>query len=231
MSSTSLSDERRRKFIVSNIPAFVRACWQAKAFLSPTSLLDSLVKTDEPHATILGDQNVIQSILGDVKTLDLSWEGKDVIRFDLSRWMLLDIVCEYVRTQFTKQDSSVSIRILSQGDAERSDYDAELKTCDKNVYVKLSLEDPGDAALAKRLESAELLGVSEYWLFTLGNSESDIRLAPAFVSENKILFGRLRRLRIARVLREYLGEPYEVLVKPMAMGVRVVLSRESFVDS
>ena len=76
-------------------------------------------------------------------------------------------------------------------------------------------------------EKTRLEAPCEFWLLTLQDEDFDVRLDPVFVAENKVLFGRFRRLGLSNMLRNLLGHEFLVSAERSGDGIAVVVRKKA----
>ena len=225
-SVVSGDDVERRALLVKALPYLVAAYWEAGTQLTPSSLLTRILETYENlREDIASERDNLQSMLSDLNDLKINFEdGK--LSFDLDRQTALDLIAAYLKKSFAKDGGTTAIsKTFAAELAELQHYDAELKLPDRSIYARLLFRELRNDELSTFREEAQRRPASEYWLFCLKGKEFDIRLEPVFVSENKVMFGRVRCLSFSRILDEMLEKSYQVSATQKGDGVEIILAR------
>lgn len=209
------------------IPYLVSAYWEAGARVSPAAVLTRIVEEfEDVREQMEVERDRLQSVVSDFDRLNPTFEnGK--LTFDLDRTTALDLIATFLKKSFVKEGGTVAIfRTLPAQLAEDRHYDAELKLPDRSVYTRLLFRDPREGEMSSYLEEAHRAAPSEYWVFSLKEDSLDLRLQPVFVSENKVIFGRLRYLPLMHLLEEMLGKHYRVSARHKGDRAKIILERQ-----
>jgi hypothetical protein len=206
------------------IPYLINAYWKARTNLAPSAVLSRALETySETGQRAHLQQDLARSLLRDIEDLEIVFE-RGAFSFALDKETTLELIGLYLKRVFAKYGSYESVYTIL-ATASILEPDAELKLPNKSIYVKLALTDVLPEAISQFMERAKTVSPSELWLLELRGDE-DIQLSPVFTAENTVLFGRLRRLGLDRVLGELLGGDCALDVKPHGDGVQVTLSSE-----
>jgi hypothetical protein len=217
-------DSSRRKLLATLIPYLINAYWKARTNLAPSAVLSrALENYRETGQRAHLRQDLLRSLLGDIEDLNVVFE-RGAFSFVLDKETTLELIGLYLRRVFAKYGSYESAYTILAA-ASIQEPDAELKLPSKSIFVKLALTDVLPEAISQFMERAKTLSPSELWRLELRGDE-DIQLGPVFTAENTVLFGRLRRLGLDRVLGELLGGDYVLDVKRHGDGMQVTFSNE-----
>jgi hypothetical protein len=219
-------DDVRRTLLAKAIPYLVSAYWEVGARVSPAAVLTRIVEEFEDVREQMGvERDRLQSVVSDLDRLNPAFQnGK--LAFDLDRTTALDLIATFLKKSFVKEGGTAgTFRILPAQLAKGRHYDAELKLPDRSVYTRLLFRDLGEDEMSSYLEEAHRAAPSEYWVFSFKEDSLDFRLQPVFVSENKVIFGRLRYLPLMRLLEEMLGKHYRLSATQKGDRPKIILER------
>ncbi len=140
----------------------------------------------------------------EVRRLNLQTLAPGIFSIEMTRDQLLDIVEDHLRVVFSYEGGRESRFARSEA------ADAVLFLPARSVYVVLALDSKPLEETALRRE-AEERNPGETFVFALGTMEVNERLAPKFVSEERVLHGFFRVIPVANLLADAFGKHYHVL--------------------
>lgn len=215
----------RRKLIIGLIPYAINVYAQARTYLNPAAILTQALEAyEKTERQALRQKELLQAILDDWVDLQFTFENGKLC-FLLDREMMLELLSKYFKKTLAKEGAAGAIlKTLPYDSSEERAFDAELKLPNRSIYVKLSLQDVAPENLSSYMEEARLASPSEFWLLGLKDEDVETKLEPVFLGENRILFGRLRRLGLSTVLRVVLRIDCGISVEQKEEGIKVLLS-------
>ncbi|MDG6997908.1 MAG: hypothetical protein JRN15_02205 [Nitrososphaerota archaeon] len=203
--------EERRKLLAKSLPFMLNAAWEAHSILSPAGIASRAVseyQKFEKNTKLQRDE--IKSLTKQIDSLDIQAEETGRISLSLTRAELLELVGNYLVSQFLNVGSAgVKFSQTSNGD-----YDGILRLPDKSIFAKLIQGEIDQQRVFSEADKAESLNPSEVWIFTHDASKrSDIRFGPIFVSENKILRGRFRAMPVTDIFSDITKGRFSALIE------------------
>ena len=192
----------RRKLMGQAIPFALKALWEARSAISPARLTtEALDQYSKVEAEGKLQRNELQAVLEEILRQKIHLEGAGKIALTLSREEVLTLIGRILKRQFAGEGANrVELDILPHD----SGRDAILPLLTRNVSVKLYLSSEDAANLQSDLEEAKKDNPSELWIFSWLPSlqERNLRFDPVFLSESRILRGRLRVQPIGSIFNE-----------------------------
>jgi hypothetical protein len=215
----------RRRLLASLLPYIIELYGEFRGYLDPATILSrASAHLSSLERRMLDQEWSVRSALSDIEGLRVSFE-EDGLSLTLEKPLILEVLGQYIRLSMVDEGAH-SARLGGGGVLGRGlAYDAVASLPHKNIYLRLDLEavlDPKDV-----VEEVRDITPSELWLITSSGGPGAIRLEPVFLSENRVLFGWVRRVPLDRVLNRLLRGRYEVEVRPQAGSVRVFLKELS----
>lgn len=193
-------EEDRRKLLAKSMPFMLNALWEAHTALSPANLASKAVSEFQRFEnTTRSQEEEMRDLTKEIDHLKLKSEGTGRLSLTLTREEILELVGNYLVSQFLNEGSAGSRFIISEN---YHGYDGMLSLAYKTIFVKLVEEKIDQKWVFAEIDKAENLNPSEVWIFAYNEDQrSDIRFGPVFVSENKVLFGRFKLMAVTDLLK------------------------------
>ena len=206
----SIEREDRRKILIGFFPYVVDKYLEARRMIDPTSLALGMV--DSYNQRIENEEQELQTAFRYFENLKPQFEyGKLSLHIDKKTTLVT--VENYLRRKLAIRESgsTVSLRYLDN-EASSTGYDAVFQLPERSIFLKIL---PGGVKALdyanSQMESARLANPSELWILTLTQEELIIEFEPIF-TQNKILRGRVRTLRLTEVFKEVVGNDFEISI-------------------
>ncbi len=194
---------------------------QAQSILSPGALMEAALKEYERSEKEVEDQRgELSMLLKRLSELDVQVSGGR-LRLTLTRPQALRLVGDYLSKIYLPDGGASSeLREAPSG----SGFDGVMILPNFSVYVTLEEEVPSTESIDAKVRKAMSLNPGQVWAFCIPEVQRhDSRFDPVFVSENKVLRGRLRVLPVSDVFKEISGGRLRASATPTtAKGERSV---------
>ena len=174
-------------------------------FASPLSLIASAANTynqtvQKPDDKI-GD---ILPLLPGIEKLNVEVKGPDSVTFTLQKQDVRSCAEQYLRREFSSDGALGARGGPPSPSGNESQFDYVLRLPSRNVYLKMEKELSEEKAVrfrgaARSLNPAEVLIVAD------NGVKMDELFDPVFVSENRVMRGRLRTVSTPELLSAFLG--------------------------
>lgn len=149
--------------------------------------------------------------------LQLQVVGSNTVQFVLGRADIMSCAEQYLARFFRSEGAGGAPSGQPSTKGGEAGLDYVLRLPSRNVYLKM-LDTVDDTEASRLRELARELNPAEVWVFSDGGETLDERLDPVFVSEGKVLRGRLRSMTNAAMLYEFFGRKFSVASEPLADG-------------
>jgi len=204
----------RRDLITKLLPYVAVSTIKAGISASPLNVLTAAAtKYNQDAEKTMGAVKDLLPLIPGFEKLQVTVVGSNAVSLVLQRQDLLSCGEVYLSKVF-KQDGSDGARSGSpQGEAEKRMFPYVLYLPLKNVYLKV-VEDLTLADVSSLVEFARKLNPAEVWVVVDSGRTVDQKLDPVFVSESKILRGRVKSVSTAEMLREFFGGKFAVTLQP-----------------
>ncbi|MGI0092037.1 MAG: hypothetical protein ACREBS_10035 [Nitrososphaerales archaeon] len=221
-------ERERRKLLVKSLPFMLNSAWEAHTALSPANLASTAIsefQKFERNAKLQEEE--VRSLTHEFEHLELKSEGTGRLSLTLTRDELLELIGNYLVSQFLNDGSAGSKFTIS---SNYPGYDGMLSLPSKAIFTKLIEDKIDQHVVFGEIDEAETLNPAEVWMFSFDEDQrSDIRFGPVFVSENRILFGRFRLIPVTDLLKEITNGHFSASIesrgKTRAEGTRFLLTR------
>jgi hypothetical protein len=221
---TLSSDEERRKMVLGILPYLFNVYKEARAYLSPPEVLSmALERYGSQGQRILNEREALSSALRSVRGLEMSY-NEGVFAFRIDRDVALEAFGSFLKDLYRRDGSAGSPFAIAPYE-EGSWYDAELRLPLKSVYAKLELRRLDSMEEARLVQKASDLGASELWMITSVDEDVSMSSRPAFVRDNVVLFGQVKRVGLPKIIRTILGEGHLVIVMEKDDGIHVAVAK------
>ena len=191
-------EAERRKILAKSLPFMINAVWEAHTVLSPANLAS--VATSEYQrleASAKLREEEIKSLKQDIGHLNLQSESTGRISLTLTRGEILELVGNYLISQFRDDGSAGAQFTVSPN---HRGYDGVLNLPSKVIFSKLVREKIDQNWIFGEVDKAESLNPAEVWIFTYDENKFDVRFDPVFVSETRIMRGRFKILPLTDLI-------------------------------
>lgn len=218
-------ESERRKIIMKSLPFMINAAWQAHSALSPANLASTAIteyRKMDRNARLQDEETI--SLAKGISHLELKSEGGGRLSLVLTRKDIVELVGQYLMSQFLKEGSWGSKFVAT---TDYPGYDGVIDLANKTIFAKVVEETFDEKWIFAEADKAERINPNEVWIFSLKDGfKSDIIMGPIFVGENKVLRGRFRVMSVTDAMREITDGRFAAsILGDSENGTRFLLSR------
>ena len=222
--SDQVDSKSRRDLLTKLLPNIAFSAVKAGISGSPISVLtDAATKYNADAEKTKGIVRDLLPLIPGYEKLQITIIGSNAVSLVMQRQDLLSCAEVYLSRQFKRDGSEGARAGVPGGEVERGIFPYVMHLPLKSVYLKV-VENLSDEEITKLLEHAKKVNPAEVWVIADTGKGIDERLEPVFVSESKILRGRVKSVPTAAMLREFFGGRFSVALDPTGQkSVKVTL--------
>lgn len=203
----------RRDLITKLLPYVAVSTIKAGISASPLNVLTAAAtKYNQDAEKTMGMVRDLLPLIPGFEKLQVAVVGSNAVSLVLQRQDLLSCGEVYLSKLFKQEGSAGAPAGAPQGEVERGAFPYVLHLPFKNVYLKV-VEDLTLTEVSDLLDLARRLSPAEVWVVVDSGRAIDQRFDPVFVSETKILRGRVKSVSTAEMLREFFGGKFAVTIQ------------------
>ena len=216
--SEPVDSQSRRDLLTKLLPSIAFSAVKAGVTGSPISVLTNAVdKYNKDAEKTKGIVRDLLPLIPGYEKLQITIVGSNAVSLVMQRQDLLSCAEVYLAKVFKQQGSDGAPAGPPGGEGERKMFPYVLHLPFKSVYLKM-VEDFTEEEAAKLLDYARTVNPAEVWVVMDSGKSLDQKMDPVFVSESKILKGRVRSVPTALMLREFFGGRFAVSFDKLENG-------------
>ena len=213
----------RRELVTKLLPFIAVSAIKMGMLTSPLGIITSAANTYNRTVERQGEKiEDLLPLLPGVERLNVEVSGPDAVTFTLQKQDVASCAEQYLARLFRSEGAAGSRAGPASPSGEESRFDYVLRLPSKNVYLKLEDELTEEGA-TRLLGAARKLNPAEVIVVARGGVSVDEVLDPVFVSENKILRGRVRTMPTSELLSAFFGDRFVPAFEPEGEAIRVTL--------
>jgi len=225
--SEPVDQQSRRDLITKLLPYVAMSAIKVGIAGSPINVLTSAAtKYNEDAEKTKGLVRDLLPLIPGYEKLQVSVVGSNAVSLVMQRQDLLSCAEVYLSKVFKLEGSGNAPAGPTRTDSEESMFPYVLRLPFKSVYLNV-VEQLTDEGVSRILEFARKANPAEVWIVSDSGKRVDQRLDPVFVSENKILRGRVKSVTTAEMLREFFGGKFGATLEKLDQGSLKVTLRLS----
>ncbi|MDG6901414.1 MAG: hypothetical protein JRM80_05575 [Nitrososphaerota archaeon] len=220
----AVDPKSRRELITKLLPYVAISAVRMGLTGSPLTVLTSAAtKYNEEAEKTKGMVKDLLPLLPGFEKLQITAVGSNAVSLVMQRQDLVSCAEVYLSKVFKFEGSDSAPSGVPKGEGGEAQFDYLLRLPFKSVYLKV-VEELGETEVSSLLGFARGANPAEVWVVADAGRSVDQRLDPVFVSESKILRGRVKSVTTAEMLREFFGGRFAVtLEKPDRGSLKVTL--------
>lgn len=202
----------RRDLITKLLPYVAMSAIKAGIAGSPLNVLsDAVTKYNEDAEKTKELVKDLLPLIPGFERLHLTVVGSNAVSLVMKRQDLLSCAEMYLSKLFMLEGAA-GAPAGPPPEGEEGGFQYVLRLPFKNVYLKV-VEELTAAEASRILDFASRRNPVELWIVSDKGLRLDQRLDPVFVSESKILRGRVKSVPTAEMLRVFFGERFAVTLE------------------
>ncbi|MDG7007069.1 MAG: hypothetical protein JRN06_02355 [Nitrososphaerota archaeon] len=208
---TESDDSQARRELITKLLPFVAV--SAIRLGMATSPLVALSSAVERYNTSVGKTKAkaddLLALLPGIERLRMEVLTPGEVALVLQRQDIVNCAEQYLRTVFVRDGSKGAMASPARAIGGEAQFDSVLRLPSKSVYLK-SVSKLSQSEASKFLEAGRELNPAEVWIFADEGAMIDEHLDPVFISENKVMSGRVKSVLTADMLSELFGHRFAV---------------------
>ena len=225
--SEPVDPQSRRDLITKLLPYVAFSAIKVGIAGSPINVLTSAAtKYNEDAEKTKGLVKDLLPLIPGYEKLQVSVVGSNTVSLVMQRQDLLSCAEVYLSKVFKMDGSSGAPSGPTRSGSDEGVFPYVLRLPSKTVYLKV-VEQLTETELSSALAFARKANPAEVWIVSDTGKSIDQRLDPVFVSESKILRGRVKSVTTAEMLREFFGGKFAVALERLEQGALKVTLRLS----
>jgi hypothetical protein len=223
--SEPVDPKSRRDLLTKLLPYVAVSAIKVGLAGSPLNVLtNAATKYNEDAEKTKGMVKDLLPLLPGFEKLQISVVGSNAVSFVMQRQDLQSCAEVYLSKVFKLQGSDGSPSGSPQGEGGGAMFGYVLRLPFKSVYLKV-VEVLDEAEASKLLDFARKANPAEVWIVADAGKSIDQKLDPVFVSENKVLRGRVKSVATVEMLREFFGGRFSVALERLDQNSQRVTLR------
>lgn len=225
--SDPVDSKSRRDLLTKLLPYAALSAIKVGMTGSPLSVLTSAAaKYNEDAEKTKGMVKDLLPLLPGFERLQITVVGSNAVSLVMQRRDLLGCAEVYLSKLFKMEGSDGAPAGPTQEGGAESIFPYVLRLPFKSVYLT-ALPELSEAEASRFIEFARGANPAEVWIVADSGKSIDQKLDPVFVSESKILRGRVKTVSTAEMLRDFFGGKFAVWLEPLERGALKVTLRLS----
>jgi hypothetical protein len=213
--SDQVDPKSRRDLLTKLLPNIAFTAIKAGITGSPISVLtQAATRYNEDAEKTKGMVRDLLPLIPGYEKLQITVVGSNAVSLVMQRQDLLICAEAYLSKVFKQEGSSGAPAGKPMGESERDMFAYVLQLPLKSVYLKV-VANLSDEEISRTVEYAKKVNPAEVWVVADTGKGIDQKLDPVFVSESKILRGRVKSVPTAAMLREFFGGRFSVALEPV----------------
>ena len=217
-------DGTARRELVAKLLQFIAvSAIKIGMFTSPlviiTSAADTYNRTVQKPGEQIGD---LLPLLPGVENLHVEVNGPDSVTITLQKQDIRACAEQYMEREYGPEGSAGARAGPPSPSGDESLFDHVLRLPSRNVYLKME-EELQEAEAASILRASRSLNPADVLIVADKGVAIDERLDPVFVSENKVMRGRVRTMSTSELVSAFFGKKFTSAIEPLDEAVRVTL--------
>lgn len=214
----------RRQLVTKLLPFIAVSAIKLGMLTSPLGVITSAANT---YNQTVKDQDEkvgdLLPLLPGIEKLHVEVTGPDSVVVTLEKQDVEGCAEQYLRRLFTSGGAAGARAGVPSTSVAESIFDYVLRLPSKNVYLKME-EDLSEAEATRLLGAAKSLNPAEVLVVADKGVRMEERLDPVFVSENKVMRGRVWTMSRIGLLSAFFGDRFAVALESSGSeAVRVSL--------
>jgi hypothetical protein len=208
--SEPVDPKSRRDLLTKLLPYVAFSAIKVGMAGSPLSVLtNAATKYNEDAEKTKGMVKDLLPLLPGFERLQIGVVGSNAVSIIMQRQDLQSCAEVYLSKVFKQQGAEGSPSGPPQGLGGEAMFDYVLRLPLKSVYLRV-VEILSEAEESKLLDFARTANPAEVWIVADAGKSIDQKLDPVFISESKILRGRIKSVSTVEMLREFFGGRFAV---------------------
>jgi len=200
----------RRDLITKLLPYVAVSTIKAGITGSPLNVLTAAAtKYNQEAEKTKGLVKDLLPLIPGFEKLQVTVVGSNAVSLVLQRQDLANCAEVYLSKVFKQEGASGAPAGPPQGEAEKGLFHYVLRLPSRSVYLKL-VQDLSLAEVSELMDFGRRANPAEVWVVADSGRSFDQRLDPVFISENKVLRGRVKSVSTNEMLREFFGGRFAV---------------------
>lgn len=214
----AVDPKSRRELITKLLPYVAISAVRMGLTGSPLSVLTSAAtKYNEEAEKTKGMVKDLLPLLPGFEKLQITAVGSNAVSLVMQRQDLLSCAEVYLSKVFRFEGSDSAPSSAPEGGGGEARFDYLLRLPLKSVYLKV-VEELDETEVSSLLDFGRRTNPAEVWVVADAGRSVDQRLDPVFISESKILRGRVKSVTTAEMLREFFGGRFTVALEKLEQG-------------
>jgi hypothetical protein len=211
--SEPVESKSKRDLITKLLPYVAFSAIKAGVSGSPLNVLTAAAtKYNEDAEKTKGLVRDLLPLIPGFEKLQITVVGSNAVSLVMQRQDLLSCGEVYLSKVFKQEGADGAPAGPPMGEGEKQMFPYVLRLPFKSVYLKV-VEDLTLSEASSLVDFARKVNPAEVWVVVDSGRSFDQKLDPVFVSENKILRGRVKSVSTAEMLREFFGGKFAVALE------------------